>query len=216
MFKKNIDSTVDCSRDWSLRRKISQFFKNEQGVNVVEFAFAAPFLIALYVGMSNVIEMEQNSSRVGKVTSTVADIISQAPAVNSFAVENAFNAAEAMLPDASRFEMYLAGVQITDDLEPVVLWATGNRNNLSKLNLPSPGSLYNKLPSDLKKREGFIVVTHGVMSHKSVYSKDLHGKDFTKKGDNNEAGENLYEYSNYFVPRVSILTLCEACQQESD
>ena len=183
----------------ALAQKIREFARDNRGVNLIEFAFAAPFIMALYLGTLTAIDMEASSGQVGKVTSTVSDIISQSPTVDKFAVKNAFDAAGSLVSNAQNLEIYLAGIQITEDGTPVVLWSTANKDTLSTLSLPPAGSVYDRLPDDLKNREGFIVATRGKMSHTTLFSPD----------------KKYYEYSNYFVPRVSILTLCDACQQEN-
>lgn len=186
-----------------LMAKLRAFKDDERGINLVEFAFAAPFLLVLMAGSSTVMELENASSTVGKVTATISDILSQSPAVDNFAVSNAFKAADFLVPKSSNFQAYVAGIQITAAGSTVVLWATQNQKEVS-LNVPVAGDVYDKLPEGLKDNEGFVVVTRGRMDYAPTF-----GGDYLKSAN----GVANFEYANFFVPRVSVETLCNACEQ---
>lgn len=184
--------------------KLRAFARDEAGVNLVEFAFAAPFLLAMLLGTSTLLEIENSSTTVGKATATVADLISQAPSVDEAAVKSAFAAAAYMTPSNAKLEVYVAGIQVDEDNGAVVLWTAANSNTMEGLEVPEVGSVYTAMPEDLQDENKFIVVTHGYMSHEPLF-----GANYLPGGKKKAA----YEYTNYFVPRVSITTLCDECEQ---
>lgn len=191
----------------NLRAKARAFARDDAGVNLIEFAFAAPFLLALLLGTSSFLESENASTTVGKATSTVSDLISQAPAVDQNAVKDAFAAARYMTPSKSKMLIYVAGIQLSETDGPVVLWAVANDKDMDGLNMPEVGSIYDRMPDDLKDKNNnsFVVVTHGYMEYEPLFgARYLPGGDKIAK----------YSYTNYFVPRVSITTLCDACEQD--
>ncbi|MEM9734473.1 MAG: hypothetical protein AAF903_13450 [Pseudomonadota bacterium] len=192
-----------------LNDKFRAFAKDESGVNLVEFAFAAPFLLALLLGTSSVLNTENASTTVGKATSTVSDLISQAPAVDQNAVKDAFAAADYMVPSSAKLLLYVAGIQLSESTGPVVLWAVTNREDMKGLDVPSVGQVYDRMPDDLKNRNNnsFVVVTHGYMEYATLF-----GSDYLPGGED----KAKFNYTNYFVPRVSITTLCDACAQDFD
>ncbi|MEL6784072.1 MAG: hypothetical protein AAFO61_06565 [Pseudomonadota bacterium] len=183
------------------------FARDDAGVNLVEFAIAAPFLLALLLGTSSFLESENASTTVGKATATVSDLISQAPTVDQNAVKDAFAAARYMTPSKSKMLIYVAGIQLSETDGPVVLWAVANDDDMDGLALPAPGSTYDRIPNDLKNtnNNSFVVVTHGYMEYEPLFgARYLPGGGKIAK----------YSYTNYFVPRVSITTLCDACEQD--
>ena len=50
----------------ALAQKIREFARDNRGVNLIEFAFAAPFIMALYLGTLTAIDMEASSGQVVK------------------------------------------------------------------------------------------------------------------------------------------------------
>ncbi len=193
-------------RNW-INSKLNRFSDDSSGVVSVEFAFITPFLLLLWLGSISLIDIENATTEVGKVTSTVADILAQAPELNENTVDNAFKASKALIGKDRQgdLEMYVAGIRITknDPNNPnevgstQVVWSRGS--NLKTLTLPSMGNSYN-LPMGLRMNEGFIVTTHGKLEHVPLYASEY-----------SAASKVEYEYQNYFTPRNSLETECTSC-----
>lgn len=194
-----------------IKSKLTRFLQDTNGLATIEFAFTVPFLLLLWLGAVSVIDMENSSTEVGKVTSTVADILAQAPEVTEETVDNAFLASQALLGHARKadFEIYVAGIRITkidplDDDEvgtATVVWSRGS--NLSTLSAPAPGTTF-ALDTSLKKRVGFIVATHGKLKHVPIYADQ-----YAAFGETDHTV--YYEYKNFFTPRNSVETVCIDC-----
>ncbi len=178
---------------------MTRFVNSETGSVAVEAGFILPFMMALWLGLVTMIDMQNASSEVGKVTSTVADILTQAPSTTSLDIDCAFQAGDALLhPDhAGSLQMYVLGVKIEDG-ENTVEWARGK--NLSFAPLPEVGQPYTAFPPELLNSDSFVIIAHGRLSHKPIF-----GKEFME----NETA--TYDYANFFVPRSSHEIECADC-----
>ncbi|MEN0040951.1 MAG: TadE/TadG family type IV pilus assembly protein [Pseudomonadota bacterium] len=189
---------------------LRRFRKDERGISMVEFALISPALLSMYLGAIVVTHMEHASTSVGKVTSTVADIISQSPVIDRDIINGAFRAGDAMMAEryADELEIVLTGVIV----EPVpgdnsnnperrgrVAWtASHQRRTLSQ---PGRGAAY-PLPEWAKKRNGFFVAAKGRLKQTPLY-----GDYFSVGAD----GKMTYDYESLFVPRSSLQTECSNC-----
>lgn len=189
---------------------LRRFRKDERGISMVEFALISPALLSMYLGAIVATHMEHASTAVGKVTSTVADIIAQSPVVDRNIINGAFAAGDAMMSQqyADELEIVLTGVTV----EPVpgdnsnnparqgrVVWtASHQRRTLSQ---PGRGQIY-PLPEWATKRDGFYVVAKGRLKQTPLY-----GDYFNVGAD----GKMTYNYENIFVPRSSLTTECSNC-----
>lgn len=179
------------------RHHIRVFRQDESGVSALEFALVAPFLLSLWLGMVTILDTEHATTKIGKVSATVADIIAQAPQVDSAYINAAFDAGKAMLGDteAGSMKQIVAGIQVDKKGKQTMLWHCGRNYGSGEL---APAAANIKLPSHLLQQEGFIVASYAEYKHTPLY-----GDQFI--------GEHKYEYLNYYVPRVSLQTLNSGC-----
>jgi Flp pilus assembly protein TadG len=66
-----------------LRRRLRAFAADQSGVSAIEFAFVAPLLIIFYFGMAETCQLLMAQRRVNHSAAAVADLVSQANAVDS-------------------------------------------------------------------------------------------------------------------------------------
>ncbi len=211
------------SLDMSNQRKHLQnpskwvaFLKDDSGVSTIEFAFVAPFLIGLLLFVVSANDVVNSSTEIGKVTVTVADILSQSSSISAEFIDGTFDAAD-LIVNANRranLELYVAGVEIFTDGTAEVLWSRDN-GNLSTITKPSPGENYD-LPPELLQRAGFIVSVRARMRHTHVAVRSGFGgqkatlfnmpliKPLLEDTPN-------YDYESNFIPRSSIRTTCSNC-----
>ncbi|MEL6968411.1 MAG: TadE/TadG family type IV pilus assembly protein [Pseudomonadota bacterium] len=182
---------------FSLRRSLSRFATDNRGTNAIEFCMVAPFLLAMWFGFYAFVDSESTSTKVGKVTTTVSDIIAQSPIVNREIIDGSFRAAEAIMgaKHAPMLELMAVGVQINNNGSTQVVWARGR--NLSRMRLPNKNSAY-PLDAGLRSNRGFVVVSKAKLVYNPIF-----GKAFTGPVD--------MEYENVFAPRVSTTTECDNC-----
>ena len=78
-------------------RRTCLFARAKDGLAAVEFALIAPVMIVMFFGVIELSSAVDCNSRVGRVTSTVGDLVAQATTVSTADTTNAFNAANAVL-----------------------------------------------------------------------------------------------------------------------
>lgn len=177
------------------------FLKNESGLAMTEFALILPFLITIYFGFFALIETQDVSTRVGKVSAAVADIVAQSPAVTPQQIDAAMNAATSLMGTevpglnnrASELEISVFGIRVDSNENAIVEWSRGRNTT----DLPVNGSSY-PLPLELKLVEGFIVASRTKYKFKPPF-----GSLFMEEID--------MDYENYFIPRISSETECPTC-----
>lgn len=183
------------------RQLASSFIADQRGTNAIEFAVVSPFLIAAWLGFYSLVETQDVSTRVGKVSAAIADIVSQSPAVTPQQIDAAMDAALAIMgtqnPNlngrANELEMEVVGVEVDNNQNAIVKWSRGRHVG----SLPANGSSY-PLPAELKLVEGFIVAAR--------VSYSFHPPFGSQMVDNVQM-----EYKNYFIPRISSTTECTSC-----
>lgn len=78
-------------------RRAASYLRDRKGLAAVEFALIAPVMIIMFYGMVELASAVDCNSRVARVSSTVADLVAQSPAVSTADTTNIFNAANAIL-----------------------------------------------------------------------------------------------------------------------
>ncbi|PCH47564.1 MAG: hypothetical protein COC23_01650 [Hyphomicrobiales bacterium] len=179
----------------SFRDKLASFIDGEAGVSAIEFALVAPFLITLFLGFTEIARASQMSTLVSKVSSTVADIISQSPKLSIAEVDAALQAAYAVAGTsaADNMTVEVVGVTVFDNGTTQVSWARGVNSN----NLPTVGSSYT-LPSSLTSEAGFIVASRSFLLFQPAFADAL-------------LGDFALETKNYYIPRSGSMTNCTDC-----
>ncbi|MEO1397455.1 MAG: hypothetical protein AAFU56_01145 [Pseudomonadota bacterium] len=180
-----------------LANTFTRFGQDQRGTNAIEFCMVAPFLLATWFGFYAFVDSESTSTKVGKVTTTVSDILAQVDAITKESIDGTFKAAEAIMgaKHAPMLELMAVGVQINDNGSTSVVWARGR--NLSRMSLPSKGAAY-PLDAGLRSEKGFVVLSKAKLLYNPIF-----GKAFTGPVD--------MEYENIFAPRVSTTTECTNC-----
>lgn len=84
------------------RHLLKAFLTNRRGAGAVEFAFAAPFLLVLYIGAVDTTRAVVVSQKVQNATVTVNDLVTQLTDVSKAEVLKTFKAADAILATSNR------------------------------------------------------------------------------------------------------------------
>lgn len=187
---------IAMNRAW-LHARVRRFARDDSGLSAIEFGFVVPFLLSLWLGLVTILDTENTTTRVGKVTATVADIIAQSPTVNSQQIEGAFDAGKAMLGNAAAndLKVFVAGIEVDEHGEQTIIWVCGRNFGGGELSAVT-GDF--DLPNHLLQQAGFFVASYAEYTHMPLY-----GEQFL--------GDHTYVYKNYFVPRVSLKTLSSGC-----
>ncbi|MEL6751050.1 MAG: TadE/TadG family type IV pilus assembly protein [Pseudomonadota bacterium] len=171
-----------------IRTLLARFKREDSGVAMYEFAIVMPFLFAAWLGVAAVADSQQVSTKVSRVTQTVADIIAQSATVNSTRANTAFQAIDAMLDptNAAKMQLYVAGLEIDNNGRAKVKWSYAKRGPK-----PGVGSTYT-LPPTLRSSSAvdFVVVAKGSLKYKPIFGDNL-------------IDEHTMVYEHLFSPRVS-------------
>ena len=80
-----------------LRECIKQALKNKDGVAAIEFAFVAPVMIALYIGLAEVSLLISADRNVSHAASVTGDLATQEESLDDDEIEDIFNASLAVM-----------------------------------------------------------------------------------------------------------------------
>ncbi len=78
-------------------RRAASCLSDRRGLAAVEFALIAPVMMIMFYGVVELSSAIDCNSRVARVSSTVADLVAQSPAVSTADTTNIFNAANAII-----------------------------------------------------------------------------------------------------------------------
>lgn len=82
---------------YKLKPLIKRIIENKDGVAAIEFAFVAPVMIALYIGLAEVSLLISADRNVSHAASVTGDLATQEESLNQSEVEDIFNATLAVL-----------------------------------------------------------------------------------------------------------------------
>lgn len=108
---------------------VRSLLRDRRGVAAVEFALLLPVMIALYLGMAELVQAYQAQKKTTDVAATIGDLASQDTAVTDAALAGIFTAGEMVIQpfDKSGLRQRLASVSADKDGNIVVDW-TSARN----------------------------------------------------------------------------------------
>lgn len=194
---------------FSLRKpnvSTTRFLRDEKGTTLIEFCLVLPFLLFTFLGFSSIVHMETASTRVGQVSSAVADITAQSPVTDQNLINQAMDAAESIMGGigTNNLEMVVMGIEIEPDAggQPVakVRWAHGRNND--KLAVPAVGSIYD-LPTASLSNGNFLVSAEVQLNYRPIFG----GNFFLEWGDD----DMTLKYENHYAPRNSLEVDCTDC-----
>lgn len=126
---------------------LPRFFRDRRGVAAVEFAFVAPVLILIYMGLAEVTMALMAERRAGHATAAIADLIAQDTLTSKTEIDDIFALGDKIVaPFASDgLTLRVTAIQADKDGVPEVVWsrAKGDMEPLAK------GDPVTGLPADL-------------------------------------------------------------------
>lgn len=198
-------------------KHLQRFLRDDRGTNAIEFALVFPFLIAMLLFISSANDSVNASTEIGKVTVAVADILSQSPSITKETIDATFDAADLLVASGrtARLEMFVAGLEVKADQSVEVIWSRSN-GNLTSLSQPNPGDSYT-LPPEILVRPGFIVSARARLNHTNLIKRTSIGASEMQEVGGVSlitkviGGDLTFDYESNFVPRSSIETSCDDC-----
>ncbi|NWG46282.1 MAG: pilus assembly protein [Alphaproteobacteria bacterium] len=122
---------MGCSHERPLivRGTLARLWACRRGVNAVEFAIIAPFMLTLLLGTTELSNAMQAHRKVTAVTSSIGDLVAQAKVIDNQDIADVFSAGEAiMVPfDVTPLEMVISSVVADQNGQTKVAWSDGYR-----------------------------------------------------------------------------------------
>lgn len=104
-----------------------RFFKDRRGVAAIEFAFIAPVLLAMYFVTMEISQGIETNKKVSRVSSMVADLVTQRPFVNAADLQAimAIGASTLQPYNRSAPKIVITEIALSDDTNPTatVVWS---------------------------------------------------------------------------------------------
>lgn len=126
---------------------LPRFLRDRRGVAAVEFAFIAPVLILIYMGLAEVTMALMAERRAGHATAAIADLIAQDTLTSKAEIDEIFAIGDKIVaPFASNgLTIRVTAVQADNNGVPKVVWSRGK----GALGALSKGATVTGLPADL-------------------------------------------------------------------
>lgn len=133
---------------------LRRFGRDPSGVSAVEFALILPVMLLLYFGGVEVSTAVSIKRKVTHLSSTVADLVTQAKTISATDMGNIFDIAEAiMVPyDTASLSVVVSGITIDGDGNTEVEWS----DTLNGTELDAGSSV--NLPDELVVPDTFLVM----------------------------------------------------------
>ncbi|WP_186400224.1 TadE/TadG family type IV pilus assembly protein [Stappia sp. P2PMeth1] len=180
-------------------RLASGLLRDRRGVAAVEFALVLPFMLVLFLGVTELNSALTLDRKVSQAASSVADLVAQADKLTSSEVNDLLQLSRAVLdpyPEAP-LSMVVASVWIKDVNQPRVVWSRAM--NTSQWGAGSAPPI--ELPPELtQQKDTYLVVAHAEYEHRPTFAAVL--KDVF-----NKATITLSD-TYYLRPRVSTSVAC--------
>jgi len=210
MFRQALSKFGASSRLAPARR----FLADGGGVAAIEFAFMVPILICLYFGSMEVGQAVEANKKVGRISSMVADLVTQQQAVTPEVLKGIMEIGAATIKPYNRSTptIKITAIQLSDEATPkaVEVWwrsllPNGSTNGgISTTKTPSPA-----LPTALNLRNTFLVRVETTMPYKLVltYTKNQASSFGFERFFSGISMSEIY----YLRPRMSDKITCDTC-----
>lgn len=152
-------------------RSILSVVHDKRGVALIEFTFAVPVLLLLFVASYQLSDAISAYRKVTMSTRTIADITSQYISVNDTDLDTILNASQQVMSpyDPARATMTVTQVKIDASGNATVDWSRGK--NSSGL---IAGSSFN-LPNSIKQPDTSLIVAETIYNYTPSFASSMIG-----------------------------------------
>lgn len=173
--------------------------RDRRGVAAVEFALVLPFMLVLFLGVTELNSALTLDRKVSQAASSVADLVAQADRLKSSEVNDLLKLSRAVLdpyPEAP-LKVVVASVWMKEVNQPRVMWSRAMNTAQWGTNSAPPI----ELPKELtRQKDTYLIVAHAEYEHRPTFAAVL--KDVF-----NSATITLSD-TYYMRPRVSTSVEC--------
>ncbi len=200
-----------CSIGRALLRRVRAFAHDRRGVAAIEFAILVPLLFCLYFVSMEVSQGVETSKKNGRISSMVADLITQQTSISSSEVDAIMKIGEALLQPYNRSKptITVTAIRISDDTTPKVTVAWSRRMTNGAMSTPFTVGEKTTVPAKLLLRDSFLIKVDSTMGYKPVLlwsAADKKALGIMSSFDAIAMGETYY-----LRPRQTEIIACSGC-----
>ena len=144
----------------------------------MEFALVAPLLLSLYFVTMEVAQAIETNKKVGRVSSMVADLVTQQPSMTKAELEAIMSIGGSTLQPYNRSQpsIIVTAVEITDESTPQVKVAWSRKLVNGTFSVAVAAGSATTVPPELKVRNSFAVRVETELSYSPVITWAADGK----------------------------------------
>jgi Flp pilus assembly pilin Flp len=184
----------------TMRKPFQHFIRDNRGVAAVELALVLPMLLTLFLGVVEISNFVLVNERTEKMTTTIADVVSQGDTITIAELDNILSATSEIMkpfPFAARGHVIITSVHRAVRDTPKVAWqyeGGGTLHNVSS-NFGGPG-FNSPLPQGfiLNEKET-VIIAEVYYDHQNMITDMFNGSD-----------KLLYKYA-FYKPRLGALDI---------
>ena len=153
-----------------IAKAVSSMVRDRRGVAAVELAMVAPLLLVLYFMTMEVTLALETNKKVSRISSMVADLVTQQTCVNPTKLDNIIDIGQATIYPYDRTvpSIEITGIKISDETNPkaTVDWSRKSVNNTSSAGAPIGSEV--SIPAALKIRGTYLVRVQTSLDYRPI------------------------------------------------
>jgi len=184
------------------KKLAARFRRDGRGIAAVEFALVFPIMIGLYLGSVEISGALQANKNVGKIASTVSDLVTQQETVTKADIKAIAEIGEALMFPYTETKptITLVGIRLEDAPNPRAYVAWSRRYKSGGTSQPLAPGTEIQIPARLRIQDSFLVRGTAELSYKPVVT-------WSSNGDGIFSLDETY----YLRPRLSSEVTCSDC-----
>lgn len=149
----------------------SRLAGDRRGIAAVEFAIIVPLLLAMYFVTMEAGQGLETNKKLGRVSSTIADLITQEPSFTAAELNAVLQIGAAIIQpyNRSKPEIYVTGIQFNAAATETVAWRRSLVNGTAG-NVAAPANRTPAIPASLKVANTFLVRVIVLLDYDPVIS----------------------------------------------
>lgn len=177
----------------------AKLLRSKSGVGAIEFAFLAPVLVGLYIGVVEISVALSVNKKLARSTATVADLITQTENTNKSQLLAMSDVAESIISpfENNSLALKVTGIAINNSGTPKVSWSWG-----SKVVRPYVTGVTIEIPDSLKIPNTFLIRSEMNLDHPMLTKFPFSGKSMSSI-----EMDDVF----YFRPRIGSSISCSDC-----
>lgn len=130
-------------------RRLRPFHRDQRGVSAVEFAFIAPVLVIIYMGLVELCQALMAERRSSHATSSVADLITQDQTITTTELQDVFTIADSIMAPMNTASLKMCAGSISSNATTGALSVDWSQNSAGG----APSVTCSSVPADFPTQQ---------------------------------------------------------------